>query len=175
MQDFRDEVPAAVRRYIVFVNAMGPIVILAIPWGLYAVMAVFDIDITQVLRRRQRDMLRPEDAERIFLWTAIFVTIASLSYGWWSIRRALHLAENGIPVACEVVNVGSIVAHGLVRVDYEYEVDGTNYRHSLSCLLETAHDYECGNQLLEVVYDPDNPRRVMLKSDVFPKSKLTLD
>lgn len=174
MQTSDRELSAQSRRYIILTNAGAPLVMVAIAWALYASVALFDIDLVELLKRRNRAP-REFDATKTYLWIAIIGTAICSGYAWISIRRALGLAQNGESVVGKVVKVGKISAHGMVRVDYEYVVDGKTYRQCLSCFREVARDYESGSVPLEVVYDPRKPKRVMLKSDVFRKSSSVVD
>lgn len=174
MQNSDRELSAESRRYIIFINAAAPIVMIAIAWAFYLSDVLFDVDLIQLLRRRNRAP-REFDPTKAYLWIAIVSTAICLVFAWWRIRRALRLAIHGVPAVCEVVKVGKISVHGMVRVDYEYVVAGATYRKSLSCPRETARDYQSGSEPLEIIYDPQKPKRVMLKSDVFPKSMAAID
>lgn len=158
------------RQYILFINAIAPVGMIVVLWGIYVAAALFDFDLPRLLKRWNRDLPQPAGTTTLYLWIAIVGTVIAAGFAWVSIRRALSLAEHGISVVCEVLQVRKISVHGMVRVDYQYVVDGRAYRRSLSCPRTTAMEYDRGTELLEIVYDPQNPKRVMLKSDVFQKA-----
>lgn len=174
MLDSDHEIPAAARRHILLANAAFPGIVIVCLWTLFACAALFDIDLIALLKRRDRDS-RDFNAEQVYFWLAIAGTIVCLGFAWSSIRRALHLANHGIPAACKVLSVGKVSVKGHVRVNYEYVADGTTYKQSLTCPKVIAREYESGSLTLEIVYDPRDPQRVMLMSDVFPKSTFAAD
>jgi hypothetical protein len=174
MQDSDHEIPAAARRHILLANAAFPAIVIVGLWTLFACAALFDIDLIALLKPRDRDS-QGFKAEQVYFWLAIAGTVVCSGFAWSSIRRALHLASHGIPAACKVLSVGKVAVKGHVRVDYQYVADGATYKQSLTCPKVIAKEYESGAIPLEIVYDPQNPKRVMLMSDVFPKSTFAAD
>jgi hypothetical protein len=164
------ELPTEVRRHILVSNGWFPALAMVLLWGLYLALAVFDVDILSYIKRRHRETARDVDMEVLYFWGAIVGTALAAGFAWFSVRRALCLARDGVEVIGQVTKVGRFAKSGFVRVNYEFTLDGKTYKKAMSCLKETAIEYRDGGRPLELVCDPRHPRRVMLKSDVFPMS-----
>ena len=113
-------------------------------------------------RRDNRDSMLP------FLLIATPVTVAiCATYAWVSTRRALHLAAHGVLVVGQVVGIGGAAVKGLVRIDYQYEVDGHPYRKAKSVDEESAERF-AEDPEIRLLVDPDWPNRCMLAREVLP-------
>jgi hypothetical protein len=166
MSEHTRELSSQAWRHILWSNALVPVAVTVLMWGLYAVAAVFDVDVLAYVKRR-RERFEPAD-DFMYLVLAIVFSAGAAAWAAYKIRRACTLARHGVEVVATIKHVGKLSMGGLVRVDYEYWLNGLRFQKAMSCLSETAQEYRDGTRQLVLVCDPRQPGRAMEKADVWP-------
>jgi hypothetical protein len=139
----------------------GPIVLLAIVWIMYFTKILFDLDLVQLLKRKENAISKTEA-----LNFALAVTVICLPWAWFSYRKFSRLAKNGVTVPAELVSTG-LVYQGQIVCTFKYEYNGKDYTRHLDLLHNEAAKIGIGGKYLFLV-DPDNPSRSQPRSDIFP-------
>jgi hypothetical protein len=160
------ELSAETWRHIVWVNSLWPALCIVIFWAIYAIAAVFEVDVVDFLKRRRRE----DDPDRVtmYFWTAIAVTAVGAACAAFMIRRAVTLARRGVEVMAHITKVGTLSMQGYVRVNYEYWINGQRFCKVMSTPTFVAKEYRDGTKQLILIVDPEKPGRSMQKADVWP-------
>jgi hypothetical protein len=156
----------AQRRHILWENALLPGLLIALMWGLYLLSAIFDVDLLRYLQRR-----RQPGTPFMYLVLACGVTVGSLLWAAYYVHRAWLLATRGVEVVATIKRVGRLKAGGMVRVDYEFWLNGLLIRQAMSCHEEAAEEYRRGTKPLVLVCDPRRPQRSLERSLVWPDAE----
>jgi hypothetical protein len=165
----QQERTSALRRKIILNNGAMPGLVAAVFWAMYAINALFDVNLLSYLSRAgRRQAAEWNGADAVFLLvTAIGVTVVGAIWTFFRVRRAFRLAEVGIEVTATDISIGMIGTGDAVRLNYQYQVDGRVYRKAMSCDAHTAKAYRDGTKAFVLLYDPVNPGKSLPRDAVF--------
>lgn len=139
-----DERPSLLRILQVDLASLLALIFLLVFWGFYLLDAL-------VLDNRIASLPVP----------LLAGTLAGLGTLIWRLSFVLELFQRGSEAAAVVEDVGAWRTH--LTVHLVYTVRGQRYFHALS-LLPTQRTVAVSNRdEVIVLYDPDNPRRVLIK------------
>ncbi len=157
----------AFRRRLLFKHSAMPVTASAILWLLYAINALFHVDILHLLSSPDRGRLSPTET----LVFAVIMTCVLLVVAIVRTRRAIDLARFGVEVEGTISKHGLFSYRGQMRAECTYTVGNAEHVFIWSTLRDLAP--ALGEHVVLLV-DPQNPKRCMLIEDVFADRKREL-
>ena len=158
MQTANRTVDSTVRWHILRRNGRGAAAALVTFWGL--TLLTFILSLFGLALVRRGSVLTPELFAVI---SAVVTPLACLHVVRWFLK-ASKLARRGVRVMGTIRRVGGAMDLPSCRLEITYMINGRACRRKVG---GGSGNYEVGSRV-ELIVDPDKPRRCMFLEDVFP-------